>query len=145
MVTARVLFDGSNGTHVNRRTRIRDQERSPIASDIKRMMREKSQIDQRTFALTADVTEAHRQVPIHAEDWHMLGCRVRPGGAVYESHRTVLVLKRIRGTSLWRTTTTWRPQARNTALHCWYSLWYAMLLESRCHGTKHQEEMTQGF
>ena len=83
VITARVLFDGSNGIYVNWRTRIRDQERSPIASDIKRLMREKSQLNQRSFSLTADVSEAHRQVPIHPDDWHMLGCRVRPEGAIY--------------------------------------------------------------
>ena len=57
VITARVLFDGSNGIYVNQRTRIRDQERSPIASDIKRLMREKSQLNQRSFSLTADVSE----------------------------------------------------------------------------------------
>ena len=46
-------------------------------------MREKSQRGRRTFALTADVAEAHRQVPIDPRDWHMLGCQVEPGGAVY--------------------------------------------------------------
>ena len=76
VVTARVLFDGTNGIYVNQRTRIRDHERSPIAADLKRLMREKSQSGRRTFALTADVAEAHRQV-------HMLGCQVEPGGAVY--------------------------------------------------------------
>ena len=80
VVTARVLFDGTNGIHVNRRTRIRDQERSPIEADLKRLMREKSQKDRRTFALTADVA---RQVPVDPRDWHMLGCQVEPGGAVY--------------------------------------------------------------
>ena len=70
-------------TYVNRRPRIRDQERSSFASDIKRLMREKSQLNQRSFSLTADVSEAHRQVPIHPSDWHMLGCRVRNGGPVF--------------------------------------------------------------
>ena len=37
----------------------------------------------RTFALTADVKEAHRQVPIHPRDWHLLGCRVEAGADVY--------------------------------------------------------------
>ena len=32
--TARVLHDGSNGTPVNRRTRVQDQERCPLASDL---------------------------------------------------------------------------------------------------------------
>ena len=83
VVTARVLFDGTNGIYVNRRTRIRDQERSPIAADLKRLMRQKSRRGRRTLALTADVAEAHRQVPIHPQDWHMLGCQVKPGEAVY--------------------------------------------------------------
>ena len=40
VVSARVLFDGSNGVAINRRTRIRDQERTPVAMDGKRVMRE---------------------------------------------------------------------------------------------------------
>ena len=31
----------------------------------------------------ANVTEAHRQVPIHPDDWHFLGCQVKPGGDVF--------------------------------------------------------------
>ena len=33
-----------------------------------------------TFAVTADVSEAHRQVPKHPQDWRLLGRQVRPGG-----------------------------------------------------------------
>ena len=72
VISARVLFDGSNGIAVNRRTRIRDQERAPVAADLKRVMREKARLGERTFALTADVAEAHRQIPIHPRDWHLL-------------------------------------------------------------------------
>ena len=82
-VTARVLFDGTHGLCVNTKTRLRDQERAPIASDLKRSMREKARIGELTFALSADVTEAHRQVPIHPDDWHLLGCQVSPGGDVF--------------------------------------------------------------
>ena len=82
-VTARVLFDGTHGLCVNSKTRLRDQERAPIAADLKRSMREKSRIGELTFALSADVTEAHRQVPIHPDDWHLLGCQVSPGGDVF--------------------------------------------------------------
>ena len=57
-VSARVLFDGTHGLCVNTKTRLRDQERAPI-------------------------TEAHRQVPIHPDDWHFLGCQVKPGGDVF--------------------------------------------------------------
>ena len=74
---------GPNGIAVNRRTRIRDQERSPVAADLKRVMREKARLGQRTFALTADVAEAHRQIPIHPRDWHLLGCQIEAGGDVY--------------------------------------------------------------
>ena len=82
-ITARVLFDGTHGLSVNSRTRIRDQERAPNAADLKRTMREKAKVDELTFALSADVTEAHRQVPIHPDDWHLLGCQVIPGGDVF--------------------------------------------------------------
>ena len=83
VVSARVLFDGSNGIAVNRRTRIRDQERAPVAADLKRVMREKARLGEKTFALTADVAEAHRQNPIHPRDWHLQGCQVEVGGDVY--------------------------------------------------------------
>ena len=56
---------------------------APIAADLKRAMREKAKLDELTFALTADVTEAHTQVPIHPDDWHYLACRVVPGGKVF--------------------------------------------------------------
>ena len=67
-ISARVLFGGTNGLQVNTPTRLRDQERSPIAADLKRAMREKASTGARTFARTADVKEAHRQVPIHPRD-----------------------------------------------------------------------------
>ena len=82
-IMARVLHDGTNGIAVNRRTRVQDQERCPMASDLKRGMREKATRGERTFALTADVKEAHRQVPVSRQDWRLLGCRVRPGSSVY--------------------------------------------------------------
>ena len=46
-------------------------------------MREKGTLGQRTLALTADVSEAHRQIPIAECGWRYLGCRVKAGGAVY--------------------------------------------------------------
>ena len=82
-VTARVLFDGTHGLCVNTKTRLRDQEKGPIAADLKRSMREKARIGELAFALSADVTEAHRQVPKHPDDWHLLGCQVSPGGDVF--------------------------------------------------------------
>ena len=58
-MSARVLFEGTHGISVNSQIRVRDQERSAIAADIKRIRREKSNAGFRTFALTADVADAH--------------------------------------------------------------------------------------
>ena len=46
-------------------------------------MREKARTGEVTFGLTADVKEAHRQVPIHPDDWHLLGCQLERGGEVF--------------------------------------------------------------
>ena len=67
---------------MNRRIRKRDQERPPVVSDLKRFMREKARRGEQTFSLQADVTEAHRQVPVDKRDWHLLGCQVEAGGDV---------------------------------------------------------------
>ena len=45
--TARVLFDGTHGIDVNRRIRVRDQERGPIAAGVKRFLREKARYGRR--------------------------------------------------------------------------------------------------
>ena len=64
-------------------TRSRYQERAPLAADLKRVMWETARLGEKTFALTADVTEAHGQIPIHPRDWHLLGCQIEVGGDVY--------------------------------------------------------------
>ena len=58
-IAARVLFNATNGISVNTRTRILHQERAPIAADLERSMRETTNWDVLTFALTADVSETH--------------------------------------------------------------------------------------
>ena len=87
--TARVLVDGTHGIAVNRRVRIHDQERAPTAADMKRFLREKATMDHQTFALTADIKEDHRQVPIVARDWKFLGCQVVPEWGPWASRRPV--------------------------------------------------------
>ena len=82
-MTARVLFDGTHGLCVNLRTPLRDQDRAPISADLKRAVREKAKLDELTLALTADVKEAHRQVPIHPDDWHYLGFQLVPDRDVF--------------------------------------------------------------
>ena len=86
-ISARVLFDGTHGLSVNRRTRARDQERAPFASDLKRAVREKSKLGELTLTLSADISEAHRQVPTHPQDWHHLGCQVNEGLDVFVHSR----------------------------------------------------------
>ena len=86
VISERVLFDGTRGLAVNTRTRIRDQKRSPIAADLKRAMKEKTELGKSTFALTADVSEAHRQVPVHLSDWKFLCCQIANGSTVYVDH-----------------------------------------------------------
>ena len=83
VVSARVLFDGTNGNFANTSTHLRDQERAPVAPDLKRLMREKAKTGEVTFGLTADVKEAHRHVPIHPDDWHLLGCQLERGCEVF--------------------------------------------------------------
>ena len=51
VISARVVFDGTNGSYVNNSTHLRDQERSPVAGDIKRFMREKARVGEPTFGL----------------------------------------------------------------------------------------------
>ena len=54
-----------------------------MAANLKRVMREKVRLGERTFELIADVAEAHGQIPIHPRDWHLLGCEIEVGGDVY--------------------------------------------------------------
>ena len=74
-LSARVRIDGTNGISVNRRTRLRDQDHGRTAADLEHAMREKSKQGCRTFALTADVAESHRQKHIDERDWHLMGCQ----------------------------------------------------------------------
>ena len=48
IVPASVFFHGTNGISVNSRTRIRDQERALIATDLRRVLREKARHGERT-------------------------------------------------------------------------------------------------
>ena len=84
-----VLLDGTHGISVNRRTRIRDQERAPIGSGPRAR---KQWTVLKTFAHTADVCEAHRRPPLdevagengaHSQVGTLLGLRVpNPQGGV---------------------------------------------------------------
>ena len=66
---------GPLASTVSKRTHVRDQERAPVAAQ--------AQGGVRTFALTADVAEAHRQILVAKCDWHLLWCQVTPDEEVY--------------------------------------------------------------
>ena len=142
-VSARVLFDGTHGITVNTRTRIRDQERGPIAADLKRVMREKSRVGVPTFALTADVSEAHRQisqsqngtgissgvkwflvVQSSLTQWVRLALRQHPTTGHVLLRPSVVSLstwqaaRLTRGTCWWLTTTILMRAAQTTEQHC---------------------------
>ena len=116
VVTARVLFDGTNAIHVNRRTRMRDQERSPTAADLKRLMYEK--IPKRQKDPCSRRGRGHRQAPaglaharVPSEAWRSSLCPhcryLRSGvrvlslvagcGGDWACHAVVLEAKRTRG------------------------------------------------
>ena len=78
-----MLFDRTNGIFLISSTHLRDQERAPVSPVLNRPMREKAKSGEVTFRLTADVKEAHRQVPIHPDYWHLLGCQLDRGGEVF--------------------------------------------------------------
>ena len=78
IVSSRVLFTGRTAS---RSTSI-VASGTKNALQLKHVMREKPRQGKETIALTADVSEANRQIPIDPRDWHLLGCQVQAGGDV---------------------------------------------------------------
>ena len=78
-VTVRVLHDGTNSLSVNSHIKVRDTGYSPTASDIKKMLRLKSEMGLRMVGSTTDIKSAHRLITVPRRDWRHLGCRIRPG------------------------------------------------------------------
>ena len=72
----RVLFDGTHGTRINNRTKVRDQLRMPTAGD-QRCIMEVSHRDAPGvhFGIQGGVSKAHRRFVHKQKDWGMLGCR----------------------------------------------------------------------
>ena len=122
-------------------------------------MRENSKVDELTFALSADVTEAHRQVSIHPDDWHYLGCQVILGGdafintvgtfsiasayyycsragAIGVYYNISLVILQLHGICLSRTTVYWNPGALGIVLDSYSSLCCVLWLAFRYPGIK---------
>ena len=64
-LTVRLPFDGTHGVPVNAGIRVRDQDRSPAAPDLKRVLRQLANNSGPKFGLKVDVKDAHRLVPIN--------------------------------------------------------------------------------
>ena len=82
-LTIRLLFDGTHGVPVNKGIRVRDQDKSPAAQDIKRVLRELAEHSGPKFGFKVDVKDAHRLIPISPQDWHLLACRSEKTKQVY--------------------------------------------------------------
>ena len=58
-----------------RKLRVRDQDKSPAAQDIKRVLRQLAERPGPKFGFKVDVQGAHRLIPVSPQDWHLLACR----------------------------------------------------------------------
>ena len=109
---------GTNGLCVTRMARLRDQERALVASDLKRVTSEKARVEEKTFAFSADMAEAQRQISIDSRGRHMLGCQVEAGCW----SRVATAVGRITqylpgGTNLSPTSASWNRAARTIEQH----------------------------
>ncbi len=74
VTNVRLVLDGTHGVVVNRAIKQRDQDRCPVAGDVRRVQREQS-LSGPAVGLALDVREAHRLPRVHPEDWKFQGCR----------------------------------------------------------------------
>ena len=65
----RLLYDGTHGVELNSAIRVRDQQQTPMAGDIKTMLRTLSASGPPAYAITFDVEGAHENIPVHPDDW----------------------------------------------------------------------------
>lgn len=70
----RVIHDASNKVQVNHRIKVQDSEMSPTALDVQAAVRNDQWLKPPILALVADVSKAHRRVPIRRKDWGYMAC-----------------------------------------------------------------------
>ena len=80
--TARPLHDATHGVHVNNHIRLLNQQANPGPSEVVHMVRAAQESKEACFALTGDVSSAHRLVRIREADWGLLACRVKDDSPV---------------------------------------------------------------
>jgi len=72
----RVLHDGTHGTCVNNRIRVRDRVRMPTVREVKVLLREFKTSGRTPRLFLADVAKAHRRVKVREEDWGLQACKL---------------------------------------------------------------------
>jgi hypothetical protein len=83
----RVLHDGTFTVRLNEAIRVRDASLFPGAPDLKRLTGVEAESGEPHFALTLDVSDAHKTILIHPDDWPRQACQVRPGEDIF-MHKT---------------------------------------------------------
>jgi hypothetical protein len=73
----RVIHDASNRVQVNHRIKVQDAEMCPTALDVQAAVRNDTWLKPPIFALVADISKAHRRIPIKKEDWGYMACAVQ--------------------------------------------------------------------
>ena len=74
----RVIHDASNYVLVNHRIRVQDAELCPTALDVQAAVRNDPCLRPPIIALVADVSKAHRRIPVVEEDWGYMACSAEP-------------------------------------------------------------------
>ncbi len=82
-LSVRLVFDGTHGVDVNRRIRVRDQERPPSAADAKAYLAAQAKRRRTTLGLAADAKSAHRTIMVSEADWGHQAARAEDGNDVY--------------------------------------------------------------
>ena len=82
-VELRIVHDGTHGVKLNTSMKVLDHVAHPSADDVQQAMRECLDAKIPFYGATADVNEAHRQVPVHPDDAPLQACQVRPGGPIF--------------------------------------------------------------
>ena len=70
----RMVLDGTHRVALNNQIRVRDQDRCPTASDVRRQQKEQASYTP-CVGLAADIKSAHRLPVVDPRDWHSQGCR----------------------------------------------------------------------
>ena len=73
----RIIFDASNGCHLNQGIKIRDQVRFPTAPDVKATVAAMAEEGGAHFGLLIDVSKAHRRIPVLESEWGRQAFQVR--------------------------------------------------------------------